>query len=478
LKILRLESSNFLKLKVVEIMPTGAVVTLTGPNSAGKSSVLASIFAALGGKDATPEHPIRRGEKKAHITLDLGEIVVTRRFTEKETTVIVEAASGARFPSPQRMLDSLIGKLSFDPLAFCREAPRAQLERLRSLVTLDVDVDALRGQNQRDFEARTEVNRNAASYRTQADAIVLPPDCPTERRDIREIVDRLASAAQHNADIERRRENRVRAEQTISDHAADLEGMKVTGPAEIDAVRDRANSACAEIDEQIAVLQRRKITIMDAASDEINRMTREYGERAESLEGKIADLRAKLDAAPPLPEPIDVAAVRSELSSAEDTNALADRAKAKAILQSKTEQEAEKSKALTEAIAARDKQREEAMAKAKFPIEGLAFGDGEVMFNGLPLSQASSAEQIRISMAIAIALNPKLRVCCIREASFLDEDGLRQVADMAAEHDFQIWLEDNRSTDPMAIVLEDGLIAGAAPKPEPPAETKQPGQLI
>lgn len=476
MKILSLSASNFLKIKVVEIMPTRAVVTLTGPNGAGKSSILASIFAALGGADAVPEHPIRRGEKKAHITLDLGEIVVTRRFTEKESTVIIEAASGARFPKPQNMLNSLIGKISFDPLSFVRKKPDEQLNMLRSLVTLDVDVDALRGQNQRDFEARTDINRMAASYRTQADAIVLPPDCPTERRDIREIVDRLASAAQHNADIERRRENRVRAEQTISDHAADLEGMKVTGPAEIDAVRDRANSACAEIDEQIAVLQRRKITIMDAASDEINRMTREYGEHAKSLEGKIADLRAKIDAAPPLPDPIDVDAVRSELSSAEDTNALADRAKAKAILQSKAEQEAEKSKALTEAIAARDKQREEAMKNAQFPIDGLAFGDGEVLFGGLPLSQASSAEQIRVSMAISIALNPKLRVCCIREASFLDEDGLRLVADMAEKHDFQIWLEDNRSTDPMAIVLEDGQIKGTPSTAE--KTPQEEGKLI
>jgi hypothetical protein len=171
-----------------------------------------------------------------------------------------------------------------------------------------------------------------------------------------------------------------------------------------------------------------------------------------------------------------VAAVRAELTSAEDTNILVERVKAKAVLQSKAESEAERSKAFTETMAARDKQREEAMARVKFPIDGLAFGDGEVMFDGLPLSQASSAEQIRVSMSIAVALNPKLRVCCIREASFLDEAGLRLIADMAATHDFQVWLEDNRSIDPMAIVLEDGSIKGAPPA-EPTPEP-EPGKLL
>lgn len=457
-------------------MPTGAVVTLAGKNMAGKSSVMAAIFAALGGKTAMPEHAIRRGADSAIIKLDLGDIIVTRRITEKDTSVVVEAASGARFPSPQRMLDSLIEKLSFDPLAFCRSPPKSQLDMLRSLVTLDVDVDALRGLNVKDFEARTEVNRTAASYRTQAEAIVLPPDCPTERRDTKEILDRLTSAADHNAGIERRRENRAKAANEADDADAAAEAIKAALPAALDAIRQRASDAIDEIEEQIRALERRREAISANADTEVIRLNDEQTGRAAALSNSANESRTRLAAAPPLPDPIDVTTVRAELSSAEDTNALADRWKAKAALESRAELEAEKSKALTDRIAARDKQREEAMRSAKFPIDGLAFGDGEVLYGDLPLSQASSAEQIRVSMSIAIALNPRLRVACIREASFLDEDGLRLIADMAAENNFQIWLEDNRSTDPMAIVLEDGSIAGAAP----PKVDAQPeaGKLI
>ena len=41
------------------------------------------------------------------------------------------------------------------------------------------------------------------------------------------------------------------------------------------------------------------------------------------------------------------------------------------------------------------------------PVEGLSFSDdGSVTFNDLPLDQASHAEQIRVSMAMAMALIP------------------------------------------------------------------------
>ena len=62
-------------------------------------------------------------------------------------------------------------------------------------------------------------------------------------------------------------------------------------------------------------------------------------------------------------------------------------------------------------------------------------------------------------MAIAMAMNPTLRVISIREGSFLDQEGLRTIAEMAREKGYQVWVEDNRSTDPMAIVMEDGSVS-------------------
>ena len=49
MKIVSLQAENFKRLKAVEIKPDGSTVVITGKNAQGKSSILDSIFAAVGG---------------------------------------------------------------------------------------------------------------------------------------------------------------------------------------------------------------------------------------------------------------------------------------------------------------------------------------------------------------------------------------------------------------------------------------------
>jgi DNA repair exonuclease SbcCD ATPase subunit len=463
-KIIRLSAENLKRLSAVEITPTGDVVTLTGRNGQGKSSVLDSIYAALAGADAIPEKPIRRGETSAKVQLDLGEIKVTRRFRENGSSdVIVEAETGARFPSPQRMLDGLVGKLTFDPLQFSREEPKKQLEILRSLVVLDVDVDALAGLNMKDFEERTDINRRAKALRAQADGIALPDDCPTERRDTTKIADRLQRAGEHNAAIERARARLATLAQQIGVTEQAIATAEAALPGTIAAIERRRDNDIAKIEEQIQALHNRISEIKIAANDDIWNANEAQEKRLGELRAANDRLAQQIAAEPEPPAPEDAAAIRAELTSAEDTNALVDRWKQKSALVADAAALEERSAKLTEQIDARRKARADAIAAAKFPIEGLSFGDGEVLYNDLPLSQASTAEQIEISMAIAMACNPKIRIVCIREGEKLDADGLKLVAKMAKENDYQVWLEDVRSTDPLAIIMEEGHVRGAPP---------------
>lgn len=80
MKIVKLQAENFKRLRAVEIVPKGAVVEISGKNAQGKSSVLDSIWAAVGGKDMSPAAPIRAGENSAKVSVDLGELVVTRTW--------------------------------------------------------------------------------------------------------------------------------------------------------------------------------------------------------------------------------------------------------------------------------------------------------------------------------------------------------------------------------------------------------------
>ncbi len=91
------------------------------------------------------------------------------------------------------------------------------------------------------------------------------------------------------------------------------------------------------------------------------------------------------------------------------------------------------------------------------PVPGLGFSETEVTLNGIPLSQSSSAEQLRVGLAIAIAANPNMKVMLIRDGSLLDEDSLRLVEESAKAAGAQVWIERVSSTG-CTVVIEDGQV--------------------
>ena len=157
MKIVKFTAENVKRLKAVEITPDGTVQVITGRNAQGKTSVLDAIWLALGGGGASREtpRPIRDGEDKASVTLDLGDLMVTRTWTGDKTALTVKSADGAKYPSPQSVLDALVGRLSFYPLEFTRLSARDQVAALLDLVDLDVDLAALAAERQVAYDRRT-----------------------------------------------------------------------------------------------------------------------------------------------------------------------------------------------------------------------------------------------------------------------------------------------------------------------------------
>ena len=120
---------------------------------------------------------------------------------------------------------------------------------------------------------------------------------------------------------------------------------------------------------------------------------------------------------------------------------------------------------LTEQMEARKEEKAAAIGRAVMPVPGLGFGDGMVLFNGLPFEQASSAEQLRVSVAMAMRANPELRVLRIKDGSLLDDDNLALIAQMAEADDYQVWIE-RVETSGVGVVMEDGAVAGTQPSDE------------
>ena len=463
MKIIKLNAENIKKLVAVEIIPSGDIVTIAGKNRAGKTSVLDSIYWALAGTSHVQSQPIRKGENKARIKLDLGELIVERKFTinkdgETTTSISVENAEGARFPSPQKMLDALLGELSFDPLAFSRMEPRKQFDELRRVSELDVDIDKLDALNKGDYAKRTDINRDAKAKRAQAEGIAVPAGEPVPLVDESALVDELQKAGEHNTELATREARRKEAQ----DQANRLKQQAVAKREHSAKVREAAESAYARAGDELQAAIKKMKSDADTALKSALADADAFNNNATDELAKAAEIEKKIDAAPALPKPVEVTELRQKIEQARASNKLtterqqAAARKAQAIKEA-AELEAQ-SKALTDGMEAREKAKADAIARAKLPVAGIGFGSGVVTYNDIPFEQASSAEQLRVSMSIAMAANPKLRVIRITDGSLLDDDSLAAITAMAKAGDYQVWLEVVDSSGKLGIVIEDGRV--------------------
>lgn len=416
MKIIGLQAENIKRLVAIEIKPKGNLVEITGKNGQGKTSVLDSIWWALAGSSTIQAVPIRQGQTDAMIRLDLGEIIVTRKFRDKEgdvtSTITVESKEGAKFSSPQAMLDDLVGQLSFDPLGFSRMTDTQQFDALRKFVP-GVDFESIEAQNKADYSQRTDLNRRAKDERTAELKII----GAMEGKPVDEysLINELESAGKHNSEIEARKIRRQGVQREIDDATLRLSVIK---------------------------------------------------NEAEDLQAEIDLKKSQLSSALPLPVPIEVADIRQHILEAREINQRVSLWHRKIEHRKKADELETSAKALTDAMEERNAAKKEAIAKASLPVPGLGFGEGNILLNGVPFGQASDAEQLKASVSIAMSLNPKLRVIRVRDGSLLDENSMALLESMANEQDFQIWIEVVDGSGKVGFVLEEGVIKKALQRQE------------
>lgn len=399
-RIIRLRAENFKRLRAVEITPDGSTVVLTGRNAQGKSSILDAIQATIAGRAGAKEtiRPIRDGETKASVEVTLDDLVVTRKWTPTGSTLTVTGRDGkTRFNSPQTVLDDLIGKLAFDPLAFATADAKTQLQTLVDLADLGFDPQLLKANRQQAYDERTNVNRDVKRLQAHADELEQGFDSRTPDVEV------------DVADIARR--------------LADLN----TARASLVGFREEYKRNADEIDR------------LTARNDEIAAKSEEIRAKARSA-GEGIDLQGMLD-------------------TAQETNT---QVRAKALyarVKVDLDEIQARSDALTERITAYDEEKTKGLANAKFPIPGLSFDEEGVLYQDVPFRQASAAERLKVSTAMAMAMNPDLRVICIRDASLLDADNFKAISDLAAEKDYQVWFESIDPRGDAGILIEDGAVA-------------------
>lgn len=112
----------------------------------------------------------------------------------------------------------------------------------------------------------------------------------------------------------------------------------------------------------------------------------------------------------------------------------------------------------TASIDAVDLEKKTILENAKFPLRELSFNGEVVTYKDIPFSDCSSSEQIKVSLIMAMALNPTIKVIRILDGSLLDNSSMALIAEMAEEYGFQVWIERVGDADGIGIILEDGEV--------------------
>lgn len=427
MKIIRLTAKDFKRLVAVEIKPDGNTVLITGKNGGGKSSVLDSIVAALCGKKYHPEKPIRDGEKSAEISIETENWIIKRTFTEAGGgSITISDAKGMKASSPQKLLDKIVGDIAFDPMIFINDydarKQRTVLMKLAGLDFSDIDSDIDRIKQQ-----RSDVRAAKESYEYDAKSIMVPEGTPDEEISLVDLSDKLKEANELNATQERIKED-ARQKELISSQKQDE--------------ADKFANTMGNLEQQIEDLEyahAQDQKVYDKLSDESNDAGVESEELIKSIKPKI-----------------DTTDIVTDIANVEATNTDVRQKKQKAELAAKVEAKTDEYAKFGKKMKELEASKATRLSEAKMPLEGLSVTDDGVIFDGIPISQQNDAKKLEIGMGIAMAQNPELRVIRMN-GNDLDDDSLKIISKLAADKDYQVWIE-RWSGGEGGIIIEDGSV--------------------
>lgn len=410
MKIISLKAENFKRLIAAEVKPdpSGALVIIAGENGAGKTSLLDAIPALLaGGRKFKLEKPVREGAESGYAEMDVGDYHIRRDWKADggPGTLTVTAQDGLKVRSPQELLDKFIGDLSFDPLKFLSLKSREQVTTLLKAFGVGYDPDDAERRRKAVYDQRTSVNVAIRELKGTLETLPKPmADTPEAEVSVGMLTDQFV---------------KVRSLLTEATNATE-------------AIRSRV----------------KQITDLEA--------------QLSKLRAEVADLEILVNELPRIQRDHDEA--KAALDSAEETNRrVRDAARWQEINGDRLRRESDQ-RELTAQIEAIDAAKEKALAGADLPIPGLGIGDAGLTLQGIPLEQASSAEALRLSVAVGMALNPQLKVLRITDGSLLDSKSLAAIEAMAKARDFQVWIEKVDESGKVGFVIEEGRMQPQANK--------------
>lgn len=442
MKIIGLQAENFKRLTAIDLKLEGKNLILGGANESGKSSVLDAIFVALGGASALKmlkiKMPVKLGESKATLKLNTGELYIIRTFDCDGTTKLtVTNKEGFQPKSPQAMLDTIMGQL-FDPFEFSKMKDSEQRDVVLRITGLGEKLDEISSKRKSIFDERTIINREVARLEGSLASIPkIPNETPDSEVAGSEILKEQSKAMTIKVANDEKRKELDKIVEKFQNETQKKEKLTLQQ---------------SQISEKIDLLHKQIEELVQVRSDleiDVNDIDNEIS----NLKKCGKDVKAEIDL---LQDP-DMSVFQTRLTSIEEINKMVREKQRKARCIFDRDEAKSKSDELTTCIKLLDKDKDNLIKKAKFPIDGLGFNEDGVTFKGIAFSQCSTEERIRVGMAIAMAMSPQLKVIRISDGSLLDDNNFKIIQEMAGD-DYQLLIEKVGNPGETGIIIENGQI--------------------
>lgn len=436
MKILKLQTENFMNIRMVKIDLDGKPLIISGDNAQGKSSLRNSIFSMLEGLKVTK--PIRDGETQAKSRLEVGDETGTKFIIEE---VITE--NGERFKVTAPTTDG--GTLSYD-------SPRKFLKQFLSFISVDPGVlaDLLRSDKKEDKRKALDLLIDLLSkHGNNGDVRAGLEHFASEKQKLK---DARSKAIQEAEYIEKTLQ-KITPDESVFNDVPDalIDSAELT--KKLSEYEVKVNRYDEYVQEETQIVGELK-----GLDDRIDQVRRELESLQKVKEATIARLNDLNQNVPQKPNPEEYTAIQESIKTITERNQKISQKKQFYSNKKEGELRRELASKLLKGMNEVDELKQKALASLPMPIPGLSIGEDEILFNSLPLSNESESSLIRIATSILMAMNPKLKTIILRNGNAFTLKNLNQYIEWVNESGYQLITEYCDDSGEIGLFIENGEV--------------------
>ena len=439
LKVSKINISNLLGIEDLEITPTGNVVEISGTNGQGKTSVLESVKAALGISDYTKL--LRNGEESGQVTLDLGDMKLERKYTEKGDKLKLQGKvagtdSYSALSSPAKLLKGLFNPNSVNPLSLLSAKPKELVDVVLAATPMSVDNKLMEEYTGKAWDA----DEHALTVLDQATKEIF-----TERTGVnRDLKTAKTTYEQLQATLPEVIPSTSEIEEEITQNNESMENIK-------SASRKVGRKVRQEYSEQL-LAKEDEVLAVDADIQKLLEQIDDLKETKASLQGDLRSLSTERDTKAE-------AAVEAELAKADDLQErnqqlskelselgiYANTQRQVNDWKAKVKEYQKQSDGFTDALEILQNYKQDLCSN--LPIEGLEIKDGILTLDGVPFETLNTASRVKLAIELAKLSAGDLGLILIDNSESLDKTTYAEFIKQANKSDLQFIVSRVAETD-------------------------------